>query len=139
MLTFETSLRVRYGETDKMGYVYYGIYAQYFEVGRTDFMRQVGITYKSLEEQGIIMPVISMNVKYHKPVVYDELLIIKTTIHETPTTRVTFCYEIFNEQKQLVTSGNTTLVFVLAASRRPVKAPDAVIAALEYINNLVHP
>lgn len=123
MITSEIKLRVRYSETDKMGYCYYGVYAQYFEVGRTDLLRQFGLTYRQIEENGIMLPVLSLNVKYIKPAYYDDELTIKTTIQKMPSARIEFNYEIYNQQNELLTIADTTLVFIDEKTRKPIKAP----------------
>ena len=126
MYSSETTVRVRYAETDQMGYVYYGNYAMYYEVGRVESLRQLGLTYKALEGMGIMMPVLENHSRYKAPARYDELLIVKTTIKEMPGVRITFYYEIFNEEKKLVNEGQTQLVFIDMKSNRPCKAPDAM-------------
>jgi len=123
MFITETNLRTRYAETDKMGYVYYGNYAQYYEVGRVEAFRSLGISYKELEEQGIIMPVLSLNIKFFKPAYYDELLTIKTSIREIPKLRVGFFYETYNEKGTLLNEGETTLVFVKKINNKPIAPP----------------
>jgi acyl-CoA thioester hydrolase len=135
MLTSEIKLRVRYSETDKMGYCYYGVYAQYFEVGRTNLLRQFGLTYRQIEENGIMLPVLSLNVKYIKPAYYDDELTIKTTIHKMPSARIEFSYEIYNEQNELLTIADTTLVFIDSETRKPIKAPKSFLEKLNpYFN-----
>jgi acyl-CoA thioester hydrolase len=124
MYVSETSVRVRYAETDKMGYVYYGNYATYYEVGRVEAMRQLGISYKTMEDSGIMLPVLSFSIKYFKPAYYDELLTIRTIIPEVPQTRINFNYEIHNEKLELLNKGETTLAFVNMASKRPCAAPN---------------
>ena len=131
MYTFETSIRVRYGETDQMGYVYYGNYPLYYEVGRTEMLRSLGLSYRAMEEEGIFLPVNSINIKYIEPARYDDLLTIRVIIKELPTAKIHFYYEIYNEQKKLLNTGETTLVFVDAQTRRPHRAPKVLIAALE--------
>lgn len=126
MLSSSTQIRVRYAETDQMGYVYYGNYAQYFEVGRVELLRTLGMSYKSLEESGIMMPVISMSSKYIKPAKYDNMLTIHTTIKEKPQTRCKFDYEIKNEWGELIHQGETTLVFVDIQTNRPVNYPEQI-------------
>ncbi|MEE4197370.1 MAG: thioesterase family protein [Bacteroidales bacterium] len=130
MFTYETKLRVRYGETDKMGYVYYGNYPLYYEVGRTELMRSLGFSYKTIEEMGIMLPVRSLEVKYYKPAVYDDHLTIKTIIKELPKARITFYYQIFNENEELLNQGLTTLVFVDESTRKPRRAPLELIEQL---------
>ncbi|MDY6801150.1 MAG: thioesterase family protein [Bacteroidota bacterium] len=136
MFIYKTQLRVRYGETDKMGYVYYGNYPLYYEVGRTELMRHFGFPYKKIEEMGIILPVKNLDVKYYKPAVYDDLLTIKTIIKELPKAKITFYYEIYNENEELLNQGETTLVFVDENSRKPRRAPDELIKQLKpYFND----
>ena len=120
----ETKIRVRYSETDQAGFVYYGNYAQYYEVGRVEALRQLGYTYKGLEEKGVIMPMLSMNIKYIRPAHYDDLLTIKTIIREAPVTRMKFEYEISNEVGKLLNKGETTLAFISKATYKAIKAPD---------------
>lgn len=127
----ETQIRVRYGETDQMGYCYYGNYAQYFEVGRVEALRAVGLSYKELEEQGIMLPVSEFNVKYLSPAFYDDLLTIKTTITKIKGARIIFEYEIQNEKKQKVAFAFTTLVFVSKETMRPVSPPENFINIIE--------
>ena len=123
MYTHETSLRVRYGETDKMGFVYYGIYAQYYEVGRVELLRSLGLSYKALEESGYELPVVSFNIKYKQPAFYDDKITIKTTILEMPTSKITFIYECFNDKKVLLNTGEVILVFVSKETKKPCRTP----------------
>lgn len=127
----KTQLRVRYGETDKMGVVYYGNYPLYFEVGRTDLMREFGLTYRNIEEEGIILPVVSLNVKYYRPAHYDDLLTITTTIREMPAVKIIFDYQIHNEEGELIAEGDTILVFTDNNTRRPRRAPEKLIEGLK--------
>lgn len=125
-----TQLRVRYSETDQMGYVYYGNYAQFFEVGRVEAMRGLGMSYRDLEEQGIMLPVLDYKTKYIKPAKYDDLLTIKTIIRELPEVRIRFEYEVYNEKEELLNKGETTLVFIDMKTNRPRRAPQPMIEAL---------
>ena len=131
MLQSETEIRVRYGETDKMGFVYYGNYAQYYEVARTEFIRKYGMTYKELEERGIMLPISSLKIKYLKPSFYDDILKVQATIRELPTIRIHFDYKVFNQNNELVNIGETTLVFVDSKTGKPVAAPDFFINPLK--------
>ena len=124
MYVSETSLRVRYAETDRMGYAYYGNYLQYYEVGRVEALRQLGMSYRSMEDRGVMLPVYTCNVKYMKPAYYDDLLIIKTTVPELPKTRILFQYDIFNESGEMLNKGETTLVFVNSENGKPCGAPE---------------
>jgi acyl-CoA thioester hydrolase len=130
MYSFDTPIRVRYGETDQMGYVYYGNYPSYYEVGRNEMMRSLGLSYRAMEEEGIMMPIHSMNIKYIEPARYDDLLTLRVILKELPTAQIHFHYEIFNEQNKLLNRGETTLVFVDSQTRRPRRAPKALIVAL---------
>lgn len=123
MFTAETQLRVRYAETDQMGYVYYGNYAMYFEVARVEAMRSAGFSYREMEENGVMMPVLESYIKYLKPGKYDELLTIKTIIPELPGVRIRFEYQVFNEQMELITEGWTTLAFLKKESHQPTRPP----------------
>jgi len=125
--------RVRYGETDQMGFVYYGNYAQYFEMGRTEWLRKLGITYKKMEENGIMLPVMSLNIKYLKPAKYDNLITLKTTLIKMPSAKIEFSYEVFNEENELLTTANTTLVFVNKETNKPTRAPEYVLEKLRKI------
>ncbi len=130
MFTQETRIRVRYSETDQMGVVYYGHYAQYFEVGRTETIRGLGLTYRELEESGILMPVIDLAIRYHRPARYDDLLTIRTTIKDLPGKSITFYSEIDNDQDRLLTTGHVSLAFVRKASGRPCAPPAALLDRL---------
>ncbi len=131
MYSHETQIRVRYGETDAMGVVYYGIYPLYYETGRTEMMRHLGFTYRKMEEAGIVMPVISMECRYRKPARYDDLLTVRTIVRNMPGTRIVFDYEIYNEQKELVNEGSTTLVFIDRDKGKPVRIPGFLVSVLE--------
>jgi acyl-CoA thioester hydrolase len=131
MYTSETTVRVRYGETDQMGYVYYGFYAMYYEVARVESLRKLGLTYKSIEAQGIIMPVLENKSKYIIPARYDELLRIVTTIRIKPGIRIKFEYEIYNEENKLIHIGETLLVFVDKLTSKPCRPPEAMEKVLE--------
>lgn len=124
MFSFEINIRVRYAETDQMGYVYYGNYAAYLEVARVESFRHLGLSYKKLEESGVMMPVLEYKTKYIRSAKYDDLLTIKLMIKSKPTTRIVFEYEIYNEEKVLLNVSETTLVFVSTATARPVMAPE---------------
>jgi acyl-CoA thioester hydrolase len=131
MYQSETTVRVRYGETDQMGYVYYGFYAMYYEVGRVESLRQLGMTYKEIEAMGIIMPVLENNSKFIAPARYDELLRIVTTIRERPGVRIRFEYDIYNEENKLIHHGETLLAFVDKKINRPCRPPQAMMEVLE--------
>lgn len=124
MFTAETKIRVRYGETDQMGFLYYGYYALYYEVGRAEAIRELGYTYKEMEETGIMMPVVELNAKYYRPALYDNLITVKTLIKELPvSSKIDFHSELYNEQGELLNKGTTTLVFYDSAKKMKTTMP----------------
>jgi len=129
MYKSETTVRVRYGETDKMGVVYHANFIPYFELGRTDALRSMGLSYKQFEASGIIMPVIEVGIKYHKPAYYDDELIIITKITQMPSVKMHFEFEVYREDLLLVT-GKVSLANLDAETRRPVRAPMQLVAFL---------
>ena len=113
MYEFDTNIRVRYAETDRMDVVYYGNYAQYFEVGRVETLRSLGISYKDIENMGIILPVVELHIKYLRPAKYDDLLTVKTIIKEWPADhKIQFHQEVYNESGKLLTIGTVKLYFM---------------------------
>ena len=146
MFSNDTNIRVRYAETDQMGYVYYGHYATYYEIGRVETFRKLGLSYKKLEDSGVMMPVLDLKIKFIKPAKYDDLLIIRTVIRKLPTVRIHFEYEIFSvsalqdrpgreeeadEHKRLLNIGETTLVFVNFQNGKPCKPPQHFIEKIK--------
>ena len=131
----ETQLRVRYAETDQMGYVYYGNYAKYYEVARADAMRTLGMTYRQMEEKGVFMPIVTMQSKFIRPAYYDDLLTIKTIVNELPSTRMHFLYEVYNDNGTLLNIGETVLAFVRKDNGKPCAAPDWFIDKLKTVFN----
>jgi acyl-CoA thioester hydrolase len=123
MYISETRIRTRYGETDQMGYIYYGNYAQYFEVARVEAMRDLGMSYRELELKGIMLPVVSFNINFLKPAHYDENLNIITKIIEMPTVRIKFDYETYNENGDLLNTAATTLFFFNKEKNKPCHPP----------------
>ena len=117
------SFRVRYGETDQMGVVYHGNYPQYLEMGRVEWLRELGVSYKEMEESGIMLPVISLNIIYRKSAVYDDLLTVTTTIRKRPLVKIEFDYEIHNGANELLIEANTVLAFMDTSTNRPTKCP----------------
>ena len=126
-----SKLRVRYGETDQMGIVYYGNYAEYLEQGRTEWLRDLGFSYKWMEENNIHLPVIHLNIDYKYPAYYDDLLTITTKLVKIPTFRIEFYYEIHNQDAKLLVTANTTLVFVDSTTKKLIKAPNYLLKKLE--------
>lgn len=131
MFRFETKIRVRYGEVDQMGYVYYGNYALYYEVARVETLRYLGVTYKEIEETGILMPVLESRSKFIEPASYDENLKIVTTIREKPRARIKFDYEIYNQKNNLIHEGETVLVFVDKVTKKPCRPPETLHKVLQ--------
>jgi len=123
MQQHKINLRVRYAETDQMGVVYHGNYAQYFEMGRVEWLRNKGISYKELEKSGIMLPVVSLTMNYRKPAVYDDELTVTTTLKYLGGVKIEFDYEITNQQGDLLTTAHTVLVFVDMQTKRPVAVP----------------
>ncbi len=130
MVASETKIRVRYGETDRMGYVYYGNYAEYYEVGRVEALRKLGFSYKEMEDQGILLPVLEFSINYKKPAFYDDEITVKTSIKEMPGIKITFHYECFNANNELLNSGKVTLVFVNKQTNRPCQPPEWFVNAI---------
>ena len=131
MYSFETKIRVRYGETDQMSFVYYGVYAQYYEVGRVELLRSLGLSYKEIEAMGFALPVVNMNINYKKPAFYDDELTIRTTIKELPSAKITFHYETFNEKGELLNLGEVILVFINKKTGKPCFAPEVIMNKIE--------
>lgn len=123
LLEFSTKIRVRYSETDQMGFCYYGNYASYFEVARVEALRELNIYYKELEKIGVLLPVKKFEIAYHHPAKYDDLLEIRTRIVQLKGVRIGFEYKTFNEEGVLLNEAYTLLVFVSAATLKPIAAP----------------
>ena len=130
MYAHTTSLRVRYADTDQMGYVYYGRYTEYLEVARTEAMRDLDVPYGELEKDGIALPVLDLHIKYIRPAHYDDSLVLKTTIQELPGGRITFHTDIEREEGELLTKGKVTLCFVDSGTGRPTRPPENLINKL---------
>jgi acyl-CoA thioester hydrolase len=136
MKIYQFQVRVRYAETDQMGVVYHGNYAQYFEMGRVEWLRNLGVSYKWMEENGIMLPVVSLSMNYKKPARYDDLLTVKTIFKSQTSVKIEFDYEIYNEQGELLTIGNSILVFVDMKTGRPVLPPKYVSERLvDFVEN----
>ncbi|UOB17694.1 acyl-CoA thioesterase [Abyssalbus ytuae] len=123
----EIDIRVRYGETDQMGVVYHGNYPQYLEVARTEWLRNLGVSYKLMEENGVMLPVISLSINYKKSALYDEVLKVKTQLVKMPGVKIEFYYEIWNEKGELIASANTVLAFINMKTKKPMKCPDYIL------------
>lgn len=127
----EIEIRIRYGETDQMGVVYHGNYAQYLEMGRIELLRKMGVSYKKMEEEGVMLPVLSLNLNFKKSACYDDVIKVKTQLKKLPSVRIEFDYEITNERGEILTNANTILVFVNMKTGRPMKCPDYLLDELQ--------
>lgn len=132
MIRAETKIRVRYGETDQMGYAYYGVYAQYYEVGRVEALRKLGFSYKEVEARGILLPVMDFTIHYKKPAYYDDELTVVTFLKEMPgKIKLPFEYECFNSHGDLLNTGKVTLVCVDKTTNKPCIMPEWFEKAFE--------
>lgn len=131
MKSKKSYVKVRYAETDQMGVVHHGIYPQYLEIARLEWLSELGVSYARMEEEGVMLPVFEMNLKYHKPAVFDQKLRIETSLRELPNVKITFDYEIYNEADEKLTSGYTVLVFMDAKKRRPIRCPEYILERLK--------
>ncbi|MEO1012863.1 MAG: thioesterase family protein [Bacteroidota bacterium] len=127
----EISFRVRYGETDQMGVVYHGNYPQYLELGRVQWLRSLGISYKALEEGGIILPVVSLQISYMKSIFYDDLITVRTMLRKAPLVKIELDYEIYRESHEILAKATTVLAFMEKRTKKPIKCPEFI---LEKIN-----
>ena len=131
MYKHKTKIRVRYGETDQMGVVYHGNYATYFEVARTEWLRNMGVTYKDIENSGIILPVVSLIFNFVKSAKYDDELTISVFLKKRPLVKIEFDYEIYNQNKEMISTGNSVLAFLDMKTNKPIKCPDYILDKLE--------
>jgi acyl-CoA thioester hydrolase len=127
-----TKTRVRYSETDQMGVVYHGNYAQFFELGRTEWLRKLGITYKDMEISGIMLPVISLSCNFIKPAKYDDVLTIQTILLKKPMVKIVFDYKITNQHDQLICTGNSVLAFIKTENNKPTSCPNYLLENLGF-------
>lgn len=136
MISHTMQLRPRYGEVDKMGYVYHANYVSYCHQARTELLREIGIHDQHLEENNVMLPVISFDIKYKKPAHYDELISIKTTIKEIPRVRFEFDFKIYNERNEVLSIAKSTVVFANATTRLPIQIPLFVKEKLNEVTNI---
>ncbi len=134
MKNHQIKFRVRYSETDQMKVVYHGNYAQYFEMGRVEWLRNKGVSYKWMEENGIMLPVVSLTMNYKRPARYDELLTLKTILKNKSFVKIEFDYELYNERDELLTTANSILVFVDMKTGRPMSPPQYILDVLEKVD-----
>lgn len=131
MIEIKCSLRVRYSETDRMNYVYYGNYPTYLEVGRTELLRKLGTTYREIEEMGIWLPVLNLHIDYKTPARYDDLLEITARVTSLPRVRIHFEYEIHNQKKELILTAQTDLFFFDPSRQRPIPCPNDILSLFQ--------
>jgi acyl-CoA thioester hydrolase len=131
MKSHESFVKVRYAETDQMGVVHHGNYAQYLEIARLDWLSALGISYKTMEENGVMLPVYELNTKFLKPAVFDDELKIQVNLKELPSVKITFEYLIFNQCEDLLTKAYTTLVFMDAKTKKPIRCPQYILDKLK--------
>jgi acyl-CoA thioester hydrolase len=131
MKNHETKIRVRYGETDQMGIVYHGNYAQYLEIGRIEWLRSLGISYKKMEDEGIMLPVISLSLNYKNSARYDDVIYVKTQLSKMPTATIAFEYEILNENGDIITLAKTVLAFINMKTNKPTRCPKYILDKLQ--------
>ena len=122
----QIQVRVRYSETDQMGVVYHGNYIPYFEIGRVEWLRNKGVSYKIMEESGVALPIVSMTLNYKKPARYDELLTVTTAFKSQTSVKVEFDCEIHNEKNELLTTAHFILVFVDLLTGKPISPPNYI-------------
>ncbi len=131
MISRFTSFRIRYAETDQMGVVYHGNYAQFLEMGRIDWLRSLDISYKNMEENNVILPVISLQCNFKKSAEFDDEITVKTTLKKIPAVKIEFDYEITNQNNELLTTGNTVLAFINKTTKKPMRCPDYILEKLK--------
>jgi acyl-CoA thioester hydrolase len=130
MKTQQTYVKVRYSETDQMGVVHHGNYAQYLEIARLEWLAQFGISYKTMEEQGVMLPVYEMEFKFLKPAKFDDILRIETNLNKVPRVKIEFNYTVYNQDNELITTATTVLVFMNSLTRRPIRCPEYILDKL---------
>ncbi|RLD21361.1 MAG: acyl-CoA thioesterase [Bacteroidetes bacterium] len=126
MMELTIEIKIRYDEVDKMGYVYHGNYAKFFHLSRTELLRTVGLCDKSLEEHDILLPVIEMNIRYLKPVFYDDIIKVSTRLLKTSFTKMFFEHNVYNANNELINKGTSTLALVDLDSRKPIRMPEFI-------------
>lgn len=133
LLEHSYKIRIRYSETDQMGVVYHGNYAQFFEIGRTEWLRSLDITYKEMEKTGIMLPVISLHCNFKKSAFYDDILTVTTTLKKIPSVKIEFDYEITNQVNELICTGSTILAFINSKTKRPTRCPEYILEKLRIL------
>jgi acyl-CoA thioester hydrolase len=131
MITTTSTIRVRYDEVDKMGYVYHGNYSRYYHISRTELLRAIGICDKELENHNVILPVTEMHIRYYKPVYYDDTITIKTSLKEIPRSRMKFIHEVINQNNEVINQANSTVAFVDYNTRKAIRIPSLILQKIE--------
>ena len=131
MLTNEISFRIRYGETDQMGVVYHGNYPQFLEMGRISWLRSLDLSYKEMEANGVMLPVVSFEMKFIKPALFDDFITVKTNLKSLPMVRIEFDYEVTNQNNEILLKASTVLAFMDSGKKRPIKCPDYILKKLK--------
>lgn len=131
MLANEISFRIRYGETDQMGVVYHGNYPQFLEMGRISWLRSLDLSYKKMEANGIMLPVVSLEMKFIKPALFDDLITVKTNLKSLPMVRIEFDYVVTNQNNEILLKASTVLAFMDSSKNRPIKCPDYILKKLK--------
>ena len=131
MVINKISFRIRYAETDQMGVVYHGNYAQYMEMGRVEWLRELGVSYKSLEDSGVMLPVISLQINYKKSALYDDLITVETRLKKLPIVKIEFDYKITNQEGDLLAEGNTVLAFMDKEKMKPIRCPEYLLTTMK--------
>lgn len=132
MKSHSTNVKVRYAETDQMGVVYHGNYAQYLEIARIDWLDAMGISYKKMEEEGVMLPVYELKLRFKKSAKFDDDLKIETILKGKPGVRIEFEYRISNQHGELLTEAETTLIFMDIEKSKPMKCPQYLLEKLGY-------
>ncbi len=129
MIVHDTQIRVRYGEVDQMQFLYHAHYVEYFDVARTELIRSVGITNREMEENGIMLPVLNVNINYGTPANYDDLLTIRTYLKKMPGVKITFDYEVIRDEA-ILTTGSVTLAFMDSTTKKAIRPPKELLDKL---------
>ena len=135
-ISSKTQIKVRYGETDQMGVVYHGNYAQYFEIARIDWLEKIGFSYKKMEDNGVMLPVVALNTQFKSSALFDDVLTITTELKKIPTAKIEFEYELHNQNGELLTVGSTVLVFVSKETKRPIKCPEIMLKKIQSLSEI---
>ena len=131
MKSHSTYVKVRYAETDQMGVVHHGNYAEYLEIARLDWLSRLGISYKSMEAEGVMLPVYELHFKFTKSALFDDMLRIETTLMKSPSAKIEFSYKVYNQDDHLLTTASTVLVFMDSKNRKPMMCPEYILEKLK--------